>query len=111
MPNINDLYPSRYLKQSDLKGTTPVVTMDRLAIETLGEGEEAENKPVLYFAGKEKGLVLNKTNTNTIASLYGDETDDWKGQPVQLLSAPVSYNGKTTMAIRISPEKPQMAAA
>jgi len=106
MPNINELYPSNYLKVSDLQGASPTVTIETIKIETLGQGEDSENKPVAYFRGKEKGLVLNKTNTLTVAGFYGDETDNWLGKPIRLIESPVSYNGKTTMAIRVHPEKP-----
>jgi hypothetical protein len=39
---------------------------------------------VVYFQGKQKGLVTNKTNANNIAALYGDDTDDWIGQKIML---------------------------
>jgi hypothetical protein len=50
-----------------------------VVMETLGE--DREEKMVVYFVGKQKGLVLNLTNFNTIARICGsDETDDWDGQ-------------------------------
>ena len=56
---------------------------------------------MLYFQGKEKGLVLNKTNANNIAYVYGDETDDWRGQEITLFEAMVDFQGKTVPAIRV----------
>ena len=106
MANINDIFPSNYLKVSDLQGTSPTLTIERVTVETLGQGDDSENKPVLYFVGKEKGLVCNKTNCITISQFYGPETDDWKGKLIRLIESPVSYQGKTTMALRIHPEKP-----
>ena len=74
---ISDAYPSNYLKASDLQGRTVVVTIDHCDIEDIGD----ERKPILYFQGKQKGMVLNKTNANNVSVLYGDDTDDWIGRP------------------------------
>jgi hypothetical protein len=76
--NIDSAFPSNYLKASDLGDAQPVVTIDRVELEAVGRDKEM--KPVLYFRGKEKGIVLNKTNSNKIASLVGSrDTDHWRG--------------------------------
>ncbi len=68
---INEAFPSNYLKAADLQDREVTVTMADVKMEKLGD----DSRPVLYFRGKEKGLVLNKTNANNIASRYGDDTD------------------------------------
>jgi hypothetical protein len=55
---ISEEFPSQYLKASDLGGRDIRVTMGRVEREKIG----TDNKLVLYFKGKDKGLVLNKTN-------------------------------------------------
>lgn len=95
--NINGAFPSTYLKAADLQGRTVTVTMDHVKIEEVGDGP----KPVLYFQGKEKGLVLNKTNSNNIAFIYGPETDHWQGNPIQLFPTMVDFQGKSVEAIRV----------
>lgn len=97
--NINDAFPSNYLKSSDLKGTTPTVTMSHVISEQLGD----DRKLVLYFQNKEKGMVLNKTNANNIASIYGPETEDWTGKKVTLAVAWVDFQGRSVEAIRVRP--------
>lgn len=100
MPNINDAFPSNYLKASDLQGSQPVVTIDRVAFEPVGRDKEM--KPILYFTGKEKGLVLNKTNAKNIAHLCGSfQTEDWTGFAIRLYSANVEFQGDTVEAIRV----------
>lgn len=100
MANINEAFPSNYLKASDLNGQQPTVTIDRVAFE--GVGREKELKPVLYFAGKEKGMVLNKTNAKNIANLIGSfETDEWVGFRIRLYATHVEFQGETVEAIRI----------
>lgn len=93
---ISEEYPSKYLKADDLKGREVRVTIANVEREKMGD----DFKPVVYFKGKEKGVVLNKTNSYTIASAYGDDTDDWFGNDVILFSVMTEYGGKTTPAIR-----------
>jgi len=93
---ISEEFPSQYLKAADLGGREVRVTMARAERETIGQ----DKKIVLYFKGKEKGLVLNKTNANTIGYGYGDDTDDWYDQPLILFSVKTDYQGKVVDAIR-----------
>jgi hypothetical protein len=98
--NINEAFPSNYLKASDLKGGQPVVTIDRIEFEPVGQKKEM--KPVIYFDGKDKGLVLNKTNARNIINLTGsEETDDWAGFSVRLYATHVEFQGESVEAIRI----------
>ena len=100
MPNINDAFPSNYLKASDLQGGQPVVTIDRVEFEAVGRDKEM--KPILYFQGKEKGLVLNKTNAKNVANLVGSfQTEDWTGFTVRLYATHVEFQGESVEAIRI----------
>ena len=104
-----DIFPSKYLRAADLDGREPVVTIDRATLETLGD----ERKVVVYFKGKDKGLVLNKTNFNAIEEISGeDDTDNWAGTKVKLFTAKVEFQGKRVPAVRIdSPDDLKRAAA
>ena len=102
MPNINDAFPSKFMKASDLQGTEPIVTIDRVDFEPVGR--DREMKAVLYFAGKTKGLVLNKTNATKISQLVGsDLTEEWTGQRVRLYATETTFGGETVDCIRIKP--------
>ena len=103
---VSDAFPSNYLKAADLQGRVVVVTIDRCEMEDIGD----ERKPILFFQGKQKGMVLNKTNANNVAVLYGDDTDEWTGQPVELFEAMVDFQGKTVPAIRIRAPRRQNGA-
>lgn len=105
---ISDQFPSKYLSAPDLKNREVVVTMARVEMEEVGEGQ----KPVLYFEDKDKGLVLNKTNATEISNLYGDDTNDWIGEAITLFAAMVSFQGKTVPAVRVkAPRKAGKAVA
>ena len=113
MPNINNIFPSKYLKAADFTSGPQNAVMGSLAMEVLTEGHDAQ--PVLYFHGQTKGLVLNKTNANMIAHTLGPETDAWMGKTLQLYVEPVSFQGRIVDAIRVrmAPEvaAPQAAPA
>ena len=99
MANINQLFPSKYLKAEDVKaGVT--VTIAGMKMEKVAEGEA--DKPVIYFHGKQKGLVLNKTNAQMISHITGSfDTDEWANKMVYLHSEPVSFQGRIVEAIRV----------
>lgn len=97
MPNINEAFPSKFLRAADLDDRQHLLIMDRAEFENLGD----DRKLILYFKGQEKGLVLNKTNANTIAKLYGDDTDGWIGKEIVLFDVPVDFRGETVQAIRV----------
>jgi hypothetical protein len=99
---LNDIYPSNWLKASDVEEPR-VLTIDRIEI---AEMQDGARKPAVYFREEEKGLILNKTNANVIAAVYGDDTDAWEGQRIQLVSVPVDFQGRTVEAIRVR-AKPQ----
>ncbi len=105
--NINDLYPSKYLKASDLHDKTVVVTIARVVTEIV-DTRKNEQKPIVYFttaSGKpvDRGLVLNKTNANQIAFLFGPDTDEWIGKTIEMFPARVEFQGKMVEAIRVRP--------
>lgn len=110
--NINKTFDSKYLKAD---GDIPddgnlILTIEVVRLESVGQGDDASDKPVVYFRETDKGLVLNKTNATTITGLYGPETDDWIGKKIALFSTEVDFGGKQVLAIRVRMKKPQPAA-
>jgi hypothetical protein len=93
---ISEEFPSKYLKSSDLRGQEVRVTMGNVEREEIG----SDKKLVLYFKGKDKGMVLNKTNANAIGDFYGDDSDDWYDQPLILFSIRTEFQGKPVDGLR-----------
>lgn len=108
MPNINEAFPSKFLSASDLQGNEPVVTLGAVKFEPVGQ--DREMKAVLYFEGKSKGLVLNKTNAKKIIEITGSAiTEEWAGAQVRLYETETQYGGDVVACIRIKPVvKPRM---
>lgn len=109
----SEAFPSNYLKAADLGGHAVRVAIESVTMEKVGE----DKKPVLHFIGKDKALVLNKTNANRITEAVGsDETDDWEGWTITLYACKVDFQGKRVDAIRVddrpgSSKPPQRNAA
>jgi arabinogalactan endo-1,4-beta-galactosidase len=103
MSKFSEMFPNRFLKAPDLKGKQMQVVMSHISTEKIGDAD----RPVLYFQNKDKGLVLNKTNGNTIAYAFGDDTEDWRGGEIVLFETMVDFQGKTMPAIRcrVTPRK------
>lgn len=101
--NIETAFGS-YLKAADIGDARPVVVISHVALEMISSGDnEKEKKPVVYFNGKEKGLILNKTNADTIRALTGTpETDEWTGFAIRLWVDPnVRFAGRLVPAVRV----------
>ena len=101
MPNVNDVYPSKWLRAGDLRGRSHQLTIQDVDTGIVGQGNDAKTQLILMFQGDWKPLGLNKTNAGAISQLYGDETDDWIGQAVVLFPTQVDFNGQRTDAIRV----------
>lgn len=101
--NITSLYPSKYLKSDDLKGHRVRAVIEDVVVEEMADGS---SKPVLRFQGRQKGMVLNKTNANVLAAAFGPETSAWHGREVELFSQMVSFKGTTTPGLRLAVVQP-----
>jgi hypothetical protein len=97
---MSSCYPSKYLKAADIPpGRDVPCQIDRVEIESMES--DGQDKPVMYFINKLKGLVLNKTNADVIAAALGDEADGWHGATVALFAATTQFGGRPTPCIRL----------
>ena len=101
MANLDDLYPSKFIKHSDLKGQDVKLIITSQVVEEVGM--EGDKKPVLYFKGTNKGLVMNVTNANVIGAAFGRDTDAWKGKQIILYGTTTDFAGKTVDCVRVRP--------
>jgi hypothetical protein len=107
--NINNAFPSKWLKSGDVEEDDLILTISRVVMEDIGQGENQETKPVLYFDETEKGMVLNKTNAETISRLHTPETDNWIGKKITIFATEVDFAGKQTLALRVRMKAPKVA--
>lgn len=106
--NVNALFPSKFVAASDLLAQDCTVTIAAIKKEPVGQDEE--ERPVLYFAGYTKGMVLNRTNAKRISTFYGQEVEGWIGKPITLYPSETEFAGETVPCIRVRQTPPAVAA-
>jgi len=101
MPKVSELFPSKYLRASDLAGKYMRATISKVeVIDVGGQGKAEDTKPVLSLKNRSKALVMNKTNSYALAKAYGDELDDWVGKEVEVYPDVTQMQGRTVDCIR-----------
>jgi hypothetical protein len=111
--NINDFYQteSKWLKASDLKKDGKSIkvelTIDRAEIV---EFKDNTKKLGIFFRGKDKGLVLNKTNAALIAEQHGNDSNDWAGKKVKIYATTTDFGGERVECIRVEQYVPEAFA-
>lgn len=112
MAHIDEFFPGKYLKAADLAGGEFKISMKGITVEEMESDRGTESKPVLYFHGTDKGLVLNKTNAHAISDSHGYNYLEWDGRQITLFEAEVDAFGKKVPAIRVrvTPENMQKSS-
>ena len=95
------LFDYRFLSAEELSGET-TVTIKEITTDEAFNGKSKETVHVLKFEGAKKGMILNKTNAKTLASIAKSPyIEDWIGLKIVLTSANVQAFGQTVPALRI----------
>jgi hypothetical protein len=68
MTSINEFFPGRYFKAETLSGKARVLRIGAVERDKLSDGSV---KPAVKFEDEPMKLILNRTNANAIATLYG----------------------------------------
>lgn len=107
MVAFSTMADSKFLKQADLPEQGALCTIKAFKrVNVAQEGEDPENKFVMYVMEYEKPLVLNATNRAILEKIYGPDSDDCVGNMVVLYVDPnVSYAGKIVGGIRLRAPK------
>ena len=98
--NIDQIFPSKWLKASDLPHDVRV-KIQSASVENVRDGRTGQpvQKLIIAFAGKEKRLICNKTQAHAIAEAAGSrETDDWPGTCI-IIGPATAHNGKPTIRV------------
>lgn len=103
--DISTAYPGKFLKSADLKGKSHRLTISHCQMEDMGGGDE--QKPVIYFEGKNQGFVLNKTNSRIVWNMHGKHTEEWCGKEIEIYVGRTSMNGRPCDGIMVREEASQ----
>jgi hypothetical protein len=102
MATKSDVFPSKYLKASDLKGVPVVLTVTKAPRETLKYQGKEEDKIVLHFEGTKKQLPLNVTNFDNMVDTTGEaDSDDWVGCRIEVYPSKTEMQGRIVDCLRI----------
>lgn len=102
MADISKMYESKskYLKVADLQGIAHTLTISKAVVEEVGQ--DKEQKLVLYFVGREKGLVLNKTNSLALCSSTGvSDSDQLPGKTITIYPGMSQFQGQPVPSIKV----------
>lgn len=108
------LIPSKYLEAADLQGKKVPVIIEAIRFADMParvKGGQAERRPLFILRDKEKGWILNRTNLNAIAAIYGNKADAWIGKTVVIYSTKVDAFGSMKDAVRVDVEATEARAA
>lgn len=106
--DMRTVFPSRFLRVEDLNPGGTKFTIGNVAMEQV----LAEWKPVMWFKGFEKGLVLNQTNGKILSALpgWGPESNHWVGKEIILFTFMAMQNGQPQARIGVREPGPQDGA-
>lgn len=107
MPRVSETFPSKTLSAADLDEQDYTVTITDVDVVQFDDGTKYE----ITLKEDKKHFICNKTNANTIARMYGDDTDDWLGKQITLYPAWVDVRGEQKEAIRVRPKPPKAKPA
>lgn len=86
------------------EGQDATVTIDYVQRELItGTGGKKEECSVAHLVGL-KPLILNVTNSKSIAKLYGPYVEDWAGKQITLYASTAKLAGDTVECLRIRPQ-------
>jgi hypothetical protein len=101
--NFRKLIASDYIAAADFGGKQPTLTIKSVQLVGLeDEKGKQQRRGVIHFKEAERGWILNRTNVEYLAAMFGQETDLWIGKRVTLLSVPVQFGAEKTEGIRIA---------
>jgi len=95
-------FPSTYLSKDDVQ-TPRVGIIDKVDMATLKSEHGEEEKPVMHFRGGNlKPMILNNTTWLACEAAYGDDSDLWRGKPVEVYHDPnVMFGAKKVGGVRL----------
>lgn len=113
MPSFREIFPDKWLKPAVIAGHRPRVVIEHIEVVEVFNpaAKRHQRKLAVKFYGKEKRLLLNKTQCLALAAICRtDDYDDWHGFEV-VLSVSKAPNGSDTIVISPVPDQPVYAPA
>lgn len=105
---ISKEFPSRFLKGEEFAGKEVAVTVKDIKKELVYSRQTNKKDEVLvmYFQGKERGVVMKKERSNDLKAITGsDDTDGWIGKKVVMYTQKKKMKDGIVDVIRFKADK------
>jgi len=103
------MFDCDWVRAWDLGGKPITVTITKVEAGVLEDPrrKKKDKKPIVWFQGAKKPLALNRTNSKTIATLYGNNTEAWIGKAITIYPTRTQFGSEEVDCVRIKPEVPK----
>lgn len=109
--NYRKLIQSNYIAADEFGKSEPTLTMLSVALVGLEDDKgKKQAKGVIAFKETPKAWILNRTNVECLAAMFGPETNDWIGKRVTLHALLVNFGAEKKNGIRVK-GSPDLARA
>lgn len=100
---VNQYFPSKYLTGDDVAGAHVPVVIKEYKLEQVKNPKKGttQTRLLLYFDGKDKGLIVAKTRANELKILFGDNPKDLIGKEIMLYTKKEKSFGQVKNIIHI----------
>lgn len=105
--HYRSLVPGEYLAAVELEGKEPTLTIASIKkVQLEQEDGKVKERGVIMFTETTRGLVVNRTNVELLAAMFGPSVEAWIGKRVTLKAEAVRLGPASTVGIRVkgSPE-------
>src|SRR6185369_4741259 len=96
VPDYKQLFTGKYLASPDLGPREVTVKIGRITSELVKDEEKKTERHrwIAFFEGKDKGMLLNRSNAILIAAVCkSDKTEDWIGHSITIGVRKVKMGG------------------
>lgn len=102
MPNISEMIPSRFLKQSDVPDPIYVTIREVTQMNLAFKDADPDWQWVCHLDQFDKPMVLKPTNMKIAAAVFGSQnTDNWLHKEIVLWADPnVTFGGELVGGLR-----------
>lgn len=103
------MFKGEHISAAEFAGKTPTLTIEQVALVQMeDEKKGTKEKGVIHFRETKRGWVMNRTNAECLAAMFGPETDRWTGKRVKLQAVEVQFGKERVPGIRVvgSPDIP-----
>jgi hypothetical protein len=104
---VSRTYGGNHFKGEEMDDKPLLLTIDQVDCkEFSSDGGPAKEKLVMAFKETDQTMVVNMTNAQIIAGLYGDETDDWVGEKIVVFKGRTRFGSKMVDCVSVRGPRP-----